>query len=101
LGAKRHKFSILGAEALKSYLFWTVPQGPALRCKSCGIAILDYARIRETPKSFLKKCVECDESIPIATEYCPKCGTYQKEKKECARVVLGLVDFFFFVLKNV
>ena len=76
---KSNKLSILGAEALKSSWAWTMPQGPALRCKSCGIAILDYTRIKETPKSFLKKCVRCSKMIPIASEYCAECGTPQPE----------------------
>jgi ribosomal protein L32 len=52
---------------------------PALRCERCGIAILDYRVIGKTPRSFLKKCVECGEVIPIASDYCPKCGTKQGE----------------------
>jgi ribosomal protein L32 len=52
---------------------------PALRCERCGIAILDYGMIGKTPRSFLKKCVECGETIPIASEYCPKCGAKQEE----------------------
>ena len=50
---------------------------PALRCKRCGIAILDYGLIGETPRNFLKKCVQCHEEISIASEYCPKCGAKQ------------------------
>jgi len=65
---------------------WTrqfeLESAPALRCERCGIAILDYGLIGKTPRSFLKKCVECDELIPIASEYCPKCGTKQKEKEK-------------------
>jgi len=79
---RRHKLSILGAEALKSSWAWTMPQGPALRCIGCGIAILDYARIRETPKSFLKKCVKCSKEIPLASEECQYCGTKQPEYEE-------------------
>jgi len=51
---------------------------PALRCERCGIAILDYGLVGKTPRSFLKKCVQCSEEIPIASEYCPKCGAKQK-----------------------
>jgi ssDNA-binding Zn-finger/Zn-ribbon topoisomerase 1 len=85
---------VCGRKLVKGY--FTIPRGtgvfhsdtydnaPALRCERCGIAILDYEVVTRahTPGSFLKKCVKCDESIPIASEYCPKCGTYQKEKKE-------------------
>jgi hypothetical protein len=31
-----------------------------------------------TPKSFLKKCVECGREIPIASEQCPYCGREQR-----------------------
>ena len=57
----------------------------AYRCKTCKLALFDYGPKRfppsETPKNFLKKCVACGEMIPIASEYCPKCGTNQKEKE--------------------
>jgi len=33
----------------------------------------------ETPKSFLKKCVNCGQEIPIAELECPHCGTKQPE----------------------
>jgi hypothetical protein len=50
---------------------------PALRCEKCGIAILDYGLLGKTPRDFLKKCVQCSEEIPIASEYCLKCGAKQ------------------------
>ena len=58
----------------------------AYRCKECGVFVCyergkqpDYEGARETPKSFLKKCVQCGKVIPIASDYCPKCGTKQPE----------------------
>jgi hypothetical protein len=51
---------------------------PALRCVSCGIAVLDYRVTGETPRSFLKKCIKCGEDIPIASEECPRCGSKQE-----------------------
>ena len=64
--------------------FDTYDNAPALRCERCGIAILDYGVVirAHTPKGFLKKCDECGKVIPIASDYCPKCGTKQKEKEE-------------------
>jgi len=53
---------------------------PALRCEKCEIAILDYSSAGGTPKSFLKKCVECGKEIPIASEECSYCGAKQREK---------------------
>lgn len=35
--------------------------------------------IPETPKSFFKKCVKCNEDIPIASEECPYCTAKQPE----------------------
>ncbi len=81
-----------GGRLVKGY--FTIPRGdnvfyvetydnaPALRCERCEIATIDYGvAIRaHTPRSFLKKCVKCNEEIPIASEYCPKCGTKQKEQ---------------------
>jgi hypothetical protein len=32
---------------------------------------------KETPKAFLKQCVECNREIPIASEECPYCGAKQ------------------------
>lgn len=32
---------------------------------------------RETPKSFLKRCTNCGQEIPIACETCPVCGSKQ------------------------
>lgn len=58
---------------------FALDNAPALRCKRCGIAVLDYGLIGETPRNFLKKCVQCGNEIPIASEYCPECGAKQKE----------------------
>ena len=60
----------------------TYDNAPALKCERCGIAIIDYGVVMRahTPRDFLKKCVKCGEEIPIASEYCPKCGTKQKEQ---------------------
>jgi len=35
--------------------------------------------IGETPKTFLKSCVNCGKDIPIASEMCPHCGAEQKK----------------------
>lgn len=37
-----------------------------------------WPKQRETPKVFLKKCVECAREIPIASEECPYCKAKQK-----------------------
>jgi hypothetical protein len=37
--------------------------------------------IGKTPKSFLKKCINCGQEIPIASETCPHCGAEQKRQK--------------------
>ena len=38
--------------------------------------------VPETPKSFFKKCVKCNEDIPIASEECPYCTAKQPEYAE-------------------
>jgi len=59
---------------------------PALKCENCNfIAFFGVRQLgggKPTPKAFLKKCVECGEVIPIASDYCPKCGTKQPEYEE-------------------
>jgi RNA polymerase subunit RPABC4/transcription elongation factor Spt4 len=61
---------------------FTLENFPALKCEECGVAIIDRRKIGKTPRSFLKKCIECSKMIPLASEYCPKCGTNQREKEE-------------------
>jgi len=58
----------------------------AYRCKECGIFICyergkqpDYEGVGGTPKGFLKKCINCGEEIPVASEACSYCGTKQPE----------------------
>ena len=38
----------------------------------------EYELLRQTPKSFLKKCLNCGQEIPIASETCPYCGSKQQ-----------------------
>jgi len=54
----------------------------AYRCRKCELVLFNYrdVTISETPRSFLKECVKCAKKIPIASEYCPVCGTRQKEE---------------------
>jgi len=53
---------------------------PALKCKKCGLVIFRYESGRAaTPDAYLKKCVECNMKIPIASDYCPLCGAKQKQ----------------------
>ena len=52
-------------------------------CEDCGY--IEFYKspparyTEETPEFFLKKCVECDEEIPVASEECQYCGTKQPE----------------------
>ncbi len=81
---KKHRKGTMVADYIKPAMtsVFTLENFPALKCEKCGIAIMDTKKIGETPRSFLKKCVECGELIPIASEHCPKCGTDQKEMEE-------------------
>jgi len=59
----------------------------AYRCAKCKLVLAYYGKVegalaRETPKSFLKNCAKCAEEIPIASDYCPKCGAKQEEGVE-------------------
>jgi RNA polymerase subunit RPABC4/transcription elongation factor Spt4 len=52
----------------------------AYHCPKCKLILIKYGQTRKpdgTPKSFLKKCTNCDKEIPIASETCPYCGTKQ------------------------
>jgi len=81
---KKHGLDSMAADYVKPALtsVWTLENVPALKCEKCGVAIIDTKKIGRTPRSFLKKCIQCDELIPIASEYCPKCGTKQREREE-------------------
>jgi len=60
--------------------FWT-QNTPALRCKNCKLVLFNHEKIKpkETPASFLKKCVKCGNEIPVGSDYCPLCEAKQKE----------------------
>jgi hypothetical protein len=55
---------------------------PAVKCRNCKfVAFISTRDVDEpaiTPKSFMKKCVECSKEIPVASEECPYCGAKQK-----------------------
>jgi len=55
----------------------------AYRCAKCKLVLAYYGKVegamREMPKSFLKKCVQCGKGIPIASEECQYCGAKQKQ----------------------
>jgi len=65
---------------------WHALDLPALKCGNCNfiafIGTRQPGRQAITPKSFLKNCVGCGEEIPIASDYCPKCGAKQNAKKD-------------------
>ncbi len=46
----------------------------------------------QTPKGFLKKCVECGKEIPIASEQCQYCGA--KQPQAAVRAVFPWVSIF-------
>jgi rRNA maturation endonuclease Nob1 len=81
---KKHRLGSMVADYMMPAMtsVFTLENVPTLKCEKCGVAIIDTRKIGKTPRSFLKKCVKCSEMIPIASEYCPKCGTKQKEKEE-------------------
>ncbi|NWG11174.1 hypothetical protein HXY33_05430 [Candidatus Bathyarchaeota archaeon] len=56
----------------------------AYRCKKCRLVLFHYPipKAEITPDSFLKKCIKCNEEIPIASEYCSFCGAKQTSNIE-------------------
>lgn len=78
---KKHPLGMAALDFIMPGAIWTSETVPALKCEKCGIVISDLRATGYTPKSFLKKCIECGKDIPIASEVCPKCGAKQKEKK--------------------
>lgn len=79
---ERHRLGMIALDSVMPGALWTSDAVPGLKCESCGIAVVDYRAPGYTPKSFLKKCIECGRDIPIASEYCPFCGAKQKQKVE-------------------
>jgi RNA polymerase subunit RPABC4/transcription elongation factor Spt4 len=79
--AKKHRKSTMVADYVMPAMtsVFTLENFPAMKCEKCGVAIIDTRRIGRTPRSFLKGCAKCNKMIPIASEYCPKCGTKQPE----------------------
>jgi len=52
-------------------------------CPKCGnveFTATEQTVARLLSRKGLKKCVECGERIPLASEECPHCGAKQQEK---------------------
>lgn len=74
-----------GLESVLPWQFLSIPNVEAHRCKQCMLVLFYYGKYtpdKETPKSFLKKCVKCRKEIPIASEHCQYCGAKQQESFE-------------------
>jgi len=80
---KKHTQWALGQEVVIPVNLTALSNVEAYRCQKCRLVLFHYPipRAEVTPESFLKKCVKCGEEIPIASDYCPKCGAKQKEKE--------------------
>ena len=74
---EKHMLGMILLDRIMPGALWTQDNVPALKCENCGIAIIDWRASGYTPKSFLKKCVECGKEIPIASEECSFCGARQ------------------------
>jgi ssDNA-binding Zn-finger/Zn-ribbon topoisomerase 1 len=74
---KKHYLGMAALDYVMPGAIWTSETVPALKCEKCGIVISDLRAAGYTPKSFLKKCVECGKEIPIASETCSNCGAKQ------------------------
>jgi hypothetical protein len=80
-GVYWNRFSVFDSTAILSQWSWTMPKTPSLRCNNCDIVIISY-RKQQTSDAHFKECIRCGERIPVASEYCPRCGAKQKEGVE-------------------
>jgi ssDNA-binding Zn-finger/Zn-ribbon topoisomerase 1 len=80
---EKHMHVSLGQELIVSWGLKLANIG-AYRCTKCRLVLFHYPLLKAeiTPDSFLKKCGRCGEIIPIASDYCPKCGTKQTKGVE-------------------
>jgi ssDNA-binding Zn-finger/Zn-ribbon topoisomerase 1 len=80
---KKHTQWALGQEVIVPWHLTALTNVEASRCPKCRLVLFHYQipRAEETLASFLKECVKCGEAIPVASDYCPKCGAKQKEEK--------------------
>jgi predicted nucleic acid-binding Zn ribbon protein len=77
---KEHKYTTLFSQPLISQWTWNVVNVPSLRCTNCGITIFRHEKVSpRAPEAYFKNCVKCGEKIPLASEYCPRCGVEQKQ----------------------
>ena len=69
--------SFKGFVGLKPYLTQNIP---VLKCENCRIAIFSYDR-KMALGEFMKRCIQCDKEIPLASEECQYCGERQEKEK--------------------
>jgi hypothetical protein len=75
-----HLTTIFDSRLIVRVPLWHAFDLPALKCKNCNfIAFIGTSQPWQTatPESFLKNCVSCGKAIPIASDYCPRCGAKQ------------------------
>jgi hypothetical protein len=78
---EKHEYFALMTE-LVVYSPFILANLEGYRCQKCKLIEFHYKNaVTETPPSFLKKCAKCNENIPVASEYCPRCGAEQRKKK--------------------
>jgi Zn-finger nucleic acid-binding protein len=84
---KKHTQVAFGQEVIVPWHITALSNVEAFRCPQCRLVLFHYEipRAEITPESFLKKCIKCGETIPVASDYCPKCGAKQKERKSHTR----------------
>jgi ssDNA-binding Zn-finger/Zn-ribbon topoisomerase 1 len=81
---EKHTQWALGTELIVSWQLSAIPNVEAYRCTNCKLVLFHYqkSRFEETPKSFLKTCINCKQQIPIASELCPFCGQGQSKERD-------------------
>jgi predicted nucleic acid-binding Zn ribbon protein len=78
--AERQTLGLILMDSVMPGELWSQDTLPAVKCKNCGIVLVDLKAPGYTPKSFLKKCVACGKEIPIASEERQYCGESQIKK---------------------
>ena len=76
---EKHTQFAFGQELVIPWQIQAIPNVEAYRCSPCRLILFHYPipKAEETPESYLKKCVKCNNEIPIASETCPICGQEQ------------------------
>jgi predicted RNA-binding Zn-ribbon protein involved in translation (DUF1610 family) len=79
---QKHTQWAFGQEVIIPWQLQAIPNIEAYRCAKCRLVLFHYPipTVEITPDSFIKTCVRCGARLPIASDYCPKCGAKQEKE---------------------